>query len=78
MNIKTAEEILDEYQIHLDKSLWNSQDVEIPVVELMKEYAAQFIDLAVKEAKINEIQTGIGSFRQIDKESILKIKEQIK
>lgn len=77
MKIKSAEELLDEHQIHLDRSLYNSQDIEIPVVELMKEYAKQFIDLAIAKS---ELEDNVQYFGEccLDKESILKVKQLIK
>lgn len=77
MKIKSAEELLNEHQIHLDRSLYNSQDIEIPVVELMKEYAKQFIDSSYQSG-YSDGRRKSGGWEVNQKESILKVKQLIK
>lgn len=61
--IKTAEEILEE----LEDPIW-----------AMKEYAKQFIDLAAERAFIGPLGVSRDIRLEVDKKSILKIKELIK
>jgi hypothetical protein len=83
MNIKTAEEILIEsvflnIGITEETKLWLvNLDISSNIINAMKEYAAQFIDLAVKDSFDAKLPNG-NIIKLINKESILKIKEQIK
>lgn len=78
--IKTAEEILDKYPNYTD----NGGIGRVFAKEAMMEFAKQFIDLAVEKVKTKTSKTmwqGMSDFvevTEIDKQSILKIKELIK
>lgn len=82
-NIKTAEEILNSYGPFHDE---DRNEVYYPwqIYDAMKEYAEQFIDLAAKNVKTKEswYQDNSGSegfkYTDIDRESILEIKNLIK
>lgn len=67
----TASKILQKWY----KPLHKSEIAELCIEEAMKEYAAQFIELAAENVELGVLSTN----KKIDaKESILKIKEQIK
>ena len=74
MEIKSAAEILKE---HVDKSSDDESDIEC-LTNAMKEYAAQFIELAANNISINLVFDSGHTYEVILKESILKLKEQIK
>ena len=56
MEIKTAEGLLDEALITIADNYDMSQDEYNLVIKTMKEYAAQFIDLAAENALIKGFQ----------------------
>lgn len=64
-NIKTAEEIYEEYQC----------SKKLDILEAMREYATQYIDLAAEEAKA---YVNYDDEAKVIKESILKVKQLIK
>ena len=70
--IKTAEELINKWHRPLNKL---GDIASIQLIEAMKEYAEQFIDLAAKEATITEESR---YYIVVDKESILKVKQLIK
>lgn len=77
-NIKTANDCLDNEDLLLTLGIRES------VIKSMKEYAEQFIDLAAEGARTKTSKTmwqGMSDFveiTEIDKESILKVKQLIK
>lgn len=75
--IRTAEEVLKDW-ITSPSGGWEPSDHEA-VIEAMKEYAKQFIDLAAEEARIITIYKPLIGVRipEISKESILKLKERV-
>lgn len=73
-NIKTAEEILNKWYKPLNKI---GDIASIQLTEAMKEYAVQFIDLAAEEFNI-DIDNWYDQNIEINKESILKVKQLIK
>lgn len=76
MEIKSAEEILNKWYKPLDKI---GDIAFIQLTEAMKEYAEQFIDLASEEATSDYACNNWNCHGEgVDKESILKIKKQIK
>lgn len=74
-DIKTAEDILNKWYKPLNKI---GDIASIQLIEAMKEYAKQFIDLAAEEAQAVIINGWLGEDYVVDKESILEIKELIK
>lgn len=79
MEIKLAEEILDSNLQTIADNYDMSQDEFNIVIRAMKEYAAQFIELAAEQAEITDSCTNWNcQGESVNKESILKIKEQIK
>jgi len=84
--IKTAHEILSSYQCfsveiadHYTEYVISTEDAELA----MKEFAAQFIDLAAEQGKVDykEARNGFGDYENeyfVNKDSILEIKKQIK
>lgn len=80
MKIKTAEELLKE-------KFWNGEYMEIhsgdwsDIIDIMQDYAEQFIDISAEEAALERLpkyDVREPNEYQVDKESILKIKELIK
>jgi len=82
--IKTAHEILSSYQCfsveiadHYTEYVISTEDAELA----MKEFAAQFIDLAAATAEVKEVYNDMLSGEPnyyVDENSILILKEQIK
>lgn len=76
MEIKSADEILKK---HIGETMSQKG-----ILDAMKEYAEQFINLAVEKVKTKTSKTmwqGMSDFveiTEVDKESILKIKQLIK
>lgn len=85
--MKTAKEVIEKWYIPL-KQLGDIGTIQLE--EAIKEYAAQFIDLAANEATIKNkkvLYTGVRAGNPdtafyiekiVDKNSILKIKELVK
>lgn len=75
--IRTAEDVLKDW-ITSPEGGWEPSDREA-VIEAMKEYAKQFIDMAAEECEpITDLTTDqIAEIPVNDKESILKLKERV-
>lgn len=86
MDIKSALQILHEKKVILEPVLDKRFNIDLTrdcyigtlrdINNAMKEYAAQFIELAAEKASI--IEVGPQDDWGVDKKSILKLKEQIK
>ncbi len=80
MKIKTAEELIDFgpynnwYDDNSDARVMDTNDV----VKLMKQYAAQFIDLAADSCEEVTIEGIFFGEETIDKETILNLKKQLR
>jgi len=91
MEIKTAEEVLNEIdRLHMDDTVHATKE---EIIEIMIEYAKQFIDLASNMALVQEVKSYPIENKEnyafkfneyhsvsisVNKESILEIKQLIK
>ena len=75
MEIKSAEKILIEQAGKI-----NNYYLANDIIEAMKEYAAQFIELAAEVATCSSYESSevIEGYSEVNKQSILEIKNQLK